>query len=137
MPVAVIQELMTDLCRSTSQQEADAVFNAALASRKRELTSEISTLHRQLQQVAELLDRGTSKDDTPLNDNQHEHALSEQERRCLALMAEGLSTQRLARALDLGDDEAKSIETAIIAKLSANNRFQAIAKAVLLGIVHV
>lgn len=137
MAVAVIQELMSDLCKATSQQEADAVFNAALTSRKRELSAEMSTLHRQLQQVSELLDRGTSKEDPPLNDNQHEQALTEQERRCLALMAEGLSTQRLARALDMKEDDAKAIETSIILKLAANNRFQAIAKAVLLGIVHV
>ncbi|WP_160009455.1 MerR family transcriptional regulator [Rhizobium sp. 18055] len=137
MPVAVIQELMTDLCRSTSQQEADAVFNAALASRKRELSAEMSTLHRQLQQVTELLDRGSPNTEPSLNDNENDRCLTDQERRCLALMAEGLSTQRLARALDLKEDDAKSIEAAIIIKLSSNNRFQAIAKAVLLGIVHV
>jgi DNA-binding transcriptional MerR regulator len=134
MPVAVIQELMNDLCQSASQLEADAVFNAALASRKRELSAEMSTLHRQLQQVTELLDRGG---EALLNDNEDDQCLTDQERRCLALMAEGLSTQRLARALDLKEDDAKSIEAAIITKLSANNRFQAIAKAVLLGIVHV
>lgn len=137
MPVAVIQELMSDLCKSKSQLEADAVFNAAMVSRKRELSAEMSTLHRQLQQVTDLLDRGNPRDERPLNDNEDERCLTEQERRCLALMSEGLSTQRLARALDLKDDEAKAIEMSIITKLSANNRFQAIAKAVLLGIVHV
>jgi DNA-binding transcriptional MerR regulator len=136
MAVAVIQELMNDLRQSTCQREADAVFNTALASRKRELNAEISTLHRQLQQVSELLDRGSPKNEHPFNDNEHEQSLTEQERRCLALMAEGLSTPRLARALDMNDDEAKSIEIAIMQKLGASNRFQAIAKAVLLGIVH-
>lgn len=137
MAVAVIQELMNDLCQSTSQEDADAVFHSALTSRKRELCAEMSTLHRQLQQVSELLEDGNDKDDMPLNDNLSEHALTDQERRCLVLMAEGLSTHRLARALGLKEDEAKSIETAIIGKLRAHNRFQAIAKAVLLGVVQV
>jgi DNA-binding transcriptional MerR regulator len=137
MAVAVIQELMTDLCNSPSQEAADAVFRSALTLRKRELCAEMSTLHRQLQQVSELLEVGNGKDDPPLNDNQLEHALTDQERRCLALMAEGLSTHRLARVLGLKDDEAKSIETAIIGKLGAHNRFQAIAKAILLGVVQV
>ncbi|MBB3963333.1 MerR family transcriptional regulator [Rhizobium metallidurans] len=137
MPVAVIQDLMADLCRSTSQQEADAVFAAALASRKRELTADMSTLHRQLQQVNELLENTAPGDEPPLNDNQHERALTEQEYRCLVLMTEGLSTQRIARTIDIAEDDAKSIEAAIIQKLDANNRFQAIAKAVLLGIVHI
>jgi len=137
MPVAVIQELMADLCRSTSQQDADAVFAAALASRKRELTAEMSTLHRQLQQVTELLENTAPGDEPPLNDNQHERTLTEQEYRCLVLMTEGLSTQRIARTLDLKEDDAKSIEAAIIRKLDTNNRFQAIAKAVLLGIVQI
>ncbi len=52
-------------------------------------------------------------------------------------MTEGLSTQRIARTLDLKEDDAKSIEAAIIKKLDTNNRFQAIAKAVLLGIVQI
>jgi DNA-binding transcriptional MerR regulator len=137
MPVAVIQELMADLCKSTSQQDADAVFAAALTSRKRELTAEMSTLHRQLQQVTELLENAAPGDEPPLNDNQHERALTEQEYRCLVLMTEGLSTQRIARTLDLKEEDAKSTETAIIRKLDTNNRFQAIAKAVLLGIVQI
>jgi len=137
MPVAVIQELMADLCRSTSQQDADAVFAAALASRKREVLSGMSTLHRQLQQVTELLENTAPGDEPPLNDNQHERTLTEQEYRCLVLMTEGLSTQRIARTLDLKEDDAKSIEAAIIRKLDTNNRFQAIAKAVLLGIVQI
>jgi DNA-binding CsgD family transcriptional regulator len=137
MAVAVIQELMNDLCNTVSQEDADAVFRSALASRKRELCAEMSTLHRQLQQVSELLEDETGKDDPPLNDNQSERDLTDQERRCLALMAKGLSTHRLARALGMKVEEAKLIETTIIGKLKAHNRFQAIAKAVLLGVVQV
>ena len=50
-------------------------------------------------------------------------------------MSEGYSTQRIARALDLKHEEARGLEANIILKFHANNRFQAIAKAVLLGIV--
>jgi DNA-binding CsgD family transcriptional regulator len=52
-------------------------------------------------------------------------------------MAEGFSTQRIARALDLKHDEAQALEADIILKFRANNRFQAITTAVLLGIVKV
>lgn len=136
MAVAVIQELMNELCAVESQHTAEAVFRSALAARKRELSAEMSTLHRQLQQVAELLDSNT-EDDGPHNDNAAEQALTDQELRCLALMAEGLSTQKIGRHLDLNESEAKSIEASIITKLRANNRFQAITKAVLLGVVQV
>lgn len=137
MPVAVIQELMTELCGADSQEAAETIFRAALVTRKRELTAELSTLHRQLRQVTDILDHETADDDQPLNDNMNESALTDQESRCLALMAEGQSTQRIARALDLGHEAAQSLEAGIIDKLHANNRFQAIAKAVLLGVVQV
>jgi len=97
----------------------------------------MSTLHRQLQQVGDLLDLDAHGEMPPLNDNEDPDGLSEKERRCLSLMAEGYSTQRIARALSLSHDEARALESAIILKFRANNRFQAIAKAVLLGIVQV
>ncbi|MET3855177.1 MULTISPECIES: MerR family transcriptional regulator [unclassified Rhizobium] len=137
MPIAVIQDLMDELRRARSQDEAEAMFREALGVRKRELTAEMSTLHRQLQQVGDLLDLDAQGDMPPLNDNDDPAGLSDKERRCLSLMAEGYSTQRIARALDLTHDEAKALESAIILKFRANNRFQAIAKAVLLGIVQV
>ncbi|MBB4228969.1 MerR family transcriptional regulator [Rhizobium mongolense] len=137
MPIAVIQELMDELRRATSQEEAEATFQEALAVRKRELTAEMSTLHRQLQQVSDLLDPDASSEIPPLNDNEDQSALSDEELRCLSLMAEGFSTQRIARALDLKHDEAQALEADIILKFRANNRFQAITKAVLLGIVKV
>ncbi|SCW55994.1 DNA-binding transcriptional regulator, MerR family [Rhizobium mongolense subsp. loessense] len=137
MPIAVIQELMEELRRASSQEEAEATFQEALAVRKRELTAEMSTLHRQLQQVSDLLDPDASSEIPPLNDNEDQSALSDEELRCLSLMAEGFSTQRIARALDLKHDEAQALEADIILKFRANNRFQAITKAVLLGIVKV
>ncbi|KQV82084.1 MerR family transcriptional regulator [Rhizobium sp. Root1220] len=136
MAVAVIQDLMKDFRNADSQEAAEGIFNAALMTRKRELTAEMSTLHRQLQQVSDLLDN-RDRDEAQFNDNQNETALTDQESRCLALMAGGLSTHRIARTLDLKDDDAQSLEAGIIRKFSANNRFQAIAKAVLLGVVQV
>ncbi|PKA42930.1 MerR family transcriptional regulator [Rhizobium sullae] len=137
MPIAVIQELMGDLGRAASQEEAEAIFQEALAVRKRELTAEMSTLHRQLQQVSDLLDPDASSEIPSLNDNEDQSTLSDKELRCLSLMAEGFSTQRIARSLDLKHDEAQALEADIILKFRANNRFQAIAKAVLLGIVKI
>ncbi|TCU40122.1 MerR family transcriptional regulator [Rhizobium azibense] len=137
MAIAVIQELMEELRRASSQEEAEAIFREVLAVRKRELTAEMSTLHRQLQQVSDLLDPDASSEIPPLNDNEDQSALSDEELRCLSLMAEGFSTQRIARALDLKHDEAQALEADIILKFRANNRFQAITKAVLLGIVKV
>jgi DNA-binding transcriptional MerR regulator len=135
MPIAVIQELMDELRNADSQEAAETIFREALQVRKRELTAEMSTLHRQLQQVGDLLDYDGSIEEPPLNDNQDSASLTPQERRCLELMAEGYSTQRIARALDLKHDETRDLEAGIILKFRANNRFQAIAKAVLLGIV--
>ncbi len=135
MPIAVIQELMDVLRSAASQEEAESIFREALSQRKRELTAEMSTLHRQLQQVSDLLDYDTSLDLPPINDNRDPASLTDQERQCLELMAEGYSTPRIARALDLKHEEARALEADIILKFHANNRFQAIAKAVLHGIV--
>ncbi|EJJ29003.1 MULTISPECIES: MerR family transcriptional regulator [unclassified Rhizobium] len=135
MPIAVIQELMDVLRSAASQEEAESIFREALSQRKRELTAEMSTLHRQLQQVSDLLDYDSSLDLPPINDNRDPASLTDQERQCLELMAEGYSTQRIARALDLRHEETRALEADIIMKFQANNRFQAIAKAVLLGIV--
>jgi len=135
MPVAVIQELMDVLRGAASQEEAELIFREALSQRKRELTAEMSTLHRQLQQVSDLLDYDSSVDLPPINDNRDPASLTDQQRQCLELMAEGYSTPRIARALDLRHEETRALEADIILKFHANNRFQAIAKAVLLGVV--
>lgn len=135
MPIAVIQDLMADLETATSQEEADSLFLDSLMVRKRELISGLSTVHRQMQQITHLLDKG---DDGNLvgNDNTAEgNGLSHQEIQCLELMAEGLTPARLARNMAMEMDKALAIEAGIIQKFNANNRFQAVAKAVLLGII--
>src|SRR5690349_11400558 len=121
MPIAVIQELMEVLRSAVSQEEAESIFREALSQRKRELTAEMSTLHRQLQQVSDLLEYDSSLDLPPINDNRDPASLTDQERQCLELMSEGYSTQRIARALDLKHEEARGLEANIILKFHANN----------------
>jgi len=137
MPIAVIQELMQELRRAESQEDAEATFREALTVRKRELTAEMSTLHRQLQQVSDLLDSEAGSEIPPLNDNEAKSSLTDEETHCLQLMAEGYSTQRIARALEMKHEETAALEAEIIRKFRSNNRFQAVAKAVLLGLVKV
>ncbi|MGG2476466.1 LuxR C-terminal-related transcriptional regulator, partial [Rhizobium sp. BR5] len=57
------------------------------------------------------------------------------ERKCLELMAEGYAPVRLARALGLSGSDLNALEAKIIGKFNASNRFQAVAKAVLLGVI--
>jgi DNA-binding transcriptional MerR regulator len=134
MPIAVIQELMAELATADSQEEADDIFTDALMIRKRELISSLSTVHRQMQQITHLLDSGEETGDVS-NDNAPANSLSDMEIQCLELMAEGLTPARMARGLGMEAEEAQAFEMQIIRKFSANNRFQAVAKAVLLGIV--
>ncbi|MGK6316000.1 MerR family transcriptional regulator [Neorhizobium sp. DT-125] len=132
IPVAVIQDLMEELAAATSQAEADNIFQSALARRKRELTADISNIHRQMQQIETLL---SGEEETPETSRPAPPPLTDMEKRCLALMAEGYSAPRLARALDLEFETLRAMEDGIIQKLEATNRYQAVAKALLLGIV--
>ncbi|MBR0555178.1 MerR family transcriptional regulator [Ciceribacter sp. L1K23] len=134
MPVAVIQELLEELSGATSQEEADGIFRQALRTRRRELTAALSTIQRQSQQIERLLSDDDDHDDAP---TAHRIAvqLTDLEKRCLELMAEGYTPMRLSRALGLQSDEIAALEERIIRKFDANNRFQAVAKAVLLGVV--
>ena len=134
MPIAVIQDLMADLDACTSQEDADTLFMEALMVRKRELISGLSTVHRQMQQITHLLDQ-SGDDKGAGNDNDPESSLGEIEVQCLELMAEGLTPVRMARALGMDVRDAQALEAEIIRKFSANNRFQAVAKAVLLGVI--
>lgn len=136
MPVAVIQELMEELDGAASQGEADTIFRNALAIRKRELVSSLSTIHRQMQKVTGLLDGDAIRLDLGpgINDNR-QPAFSDAERQCLDLMAEGQGATRIAQAMGMDAETVQAMETAIIAKFSANNRFQAVAKAALLGLI--
>lgn len=135
VPIAVVQELMDELVGAASQEEADELFHAILSRRKRELTADISHIQRQMQQIESLI-AGEAIDDpaqqTPLVASP---SLSDPERKCLALMAEGYSAPRLARTLNLEFDDLRQMEDGIIRKFQATNRYQAVAKALLLGIV--
>jgi DNA-binding transcriptional MerR regulator len=134
MPVAVIQELLEALSGAENQEEADDIFRAAMFARKRELTAQQSTIRRQMQQINELLDFNATHE-IETNDNSPRSHLSPIELRCLSLMAEGYPTSRIARVLEVEPGEVQVMEKDIIGKFNSNNRFQAVAKAVMLGIV--
>ena len=133
MPIAVIQELMGSLATAKSQEEANSLFVDALQIRRRELLASESTIRRQMQQLNNLLE------DNEKAAEEREKAsapyLTEIELKCISLMAEGYATTRLSRVLSIDFDEIVSIEKNIIRKFGANNRFQAVAKAVLLGMI--
>jgi DNA-binding transcriptional MerR regulator len=136
IPVAMIQDLMTVLQGAETQSDADTAFYNALLMRKREMTAELSTLRRQLHQIGTLLPLPDETEaETVSNDNADPAALSELEHKCLTLMVAGYTPMRLARALALQGEELKQLEATIIRKFDAQTRFQAVAKAVLLGIV--
>nr|WP_236774349.1 MerR family transcriptional regulator [Agrobacterium tumefaciens] len=135
--VAAITEIMEKLVRTLSQDEADDIFRAALRQRKRELTAELSTLQRQAHQIEELLVAEDDGDgvDAVERSSARDIALTDTERKCLELMAEGYAPVRLARALGLSGSDLNALEAKIIGKFNASNRFQAVAKAVLLGVI--
>ncbi|NKN36287.1 MerR family transcriptional regulator [Agrobacterium sp. a22-2] len=135
MPVAIIQDLLEELAATVSQEQADEIFRDSLTVRKRELTSGLSTIRRQMQQINGLLAQDDNEPSAPRVDGRDAVSLSALERRCLELMAEGYAPMRLARALQLKNEEITALENEIIRKFDANNRFQAVAKAVLMGVV--
>ena len=135
IPVAVIQELMTTLRDVESQIDADAAFRNTLLTRQSEMTTELSSLRGQMQQIGTLLLPEDDDTEPVTNDNADPATLSDLELRCLALMAEGYTPMRLARALQLKIDELAILEKTIMRKFHAQNRFQAVAKAVLLGLI--
>lgn len=135
VPISVIQDLFETLSTATSKTEANLLFEEAMLARQRELAANLSTLHRQLQQINLLL---TPEDDGGNVSSQvarKRPELDDIEHRCLQLMAEGYSAIRIGRTLELRPDEVQAIERRVAEKLGAQNRFQAVAKAVLLGIV--
>lgn len=130
--LAAIQELMDELSDVRTQDEADALFQRALEARKREITADLSSINRQIQQIRTLIERtdvlaATSADDRP--------TVSDLERRCLILMAEGLSGRDLAERLGIDVAALAKLEENLMEKLGARNRFQAAAKAVMIGIL--
>jgi len=133
MPIAAIQEMMEALDGSTSQAEADELFQAALKARRRELAAQQSILRRQMQRIAELLETGTNEGARgTARESIH---LSPIETECLGLMAEGYPASRIAALMDMDLAAALTLESGIIRKFDANNRFQAVAKAVLAGMI--
>lgn len=136
IPVATIQDIMQKLTEASSQAEADALFHEVLNARKSELAGEISTVRRQIQQISDVMvvennDTETDEDSTDSSEIQ----LNAQERKCLELMAEGYAPVRLARTLGISTDELQKLEACVMEKVSANNRFQAVAKAFMLGVI--
>jgi DNA-binding NarL/FixJ family response regulator len=61
--------------------------------------------------------------------------LTVRERQVLALLAEGLPNKRIAAALDISDQTVKFHVAAIIGKLGASNRTDAVRRAVRKGLV--
>ncbi len=132
MPVAGIQDLMAALDAAGSQSEANQIFETALRSRRRELAAQQSILRRQMQRIAELLENGSGGSADPASGGVH---LSPIESECLGLMAEGHAAARIAQLMEMDITAALALESGIIRKFDAQNRFQAIAKAVLAGMI--
>ncbi|MDO1584433.1 MerR family transcriptional regulator [Rhizobium oryzicola] len=135
VPLSSIQELMTALETAGSQEEADLHFRTLLDTRRRELTSDVSTLHRQIQQIRTLIiDIGNQPQETQRVEARRPD-ISDMERKCLALMVEGYKGRELATALEITEAELEDLEDGLMVKLEAANRSQAAAKAVILGIL--
>lgn len=92
-----------------------------------------------IQQISDVLLTDAAAADTSVSTcdqiEQEDVQLNELEQQCLELMAEGYAPIRLARMLDVSANELQKLETGIMDKLSANNRFQAVAKGFMLGVI--
>ncbi|OCP01735.1 MULTISPECIES: MerR family transcriptional regulator [unclassified Ensifer] len=133
MPIAAILELLTALATTADQPEADRLFREALLARRRELAAQQANLRRQMQRITELLETGDAGGGETDEDG-HIH-LSPIESECLTFMADGYPAPRIAGLMDMDVAAALTLEAGIIRKFGANNRFQAIAKAVLAGMI--
>jgi DNA-binding transcriptional MerR regulator len=132
--IVMIQDLLSELAGAACQAEADGIFTAALQQRKREMTADISQIRRQMQQIETLMSQET---DGRIERSRRDlyPPLAEIEHRCLSLMSDGYSASRIARELGIDLDEISRIEAALITKFEATNRFQAIAKALVAGVI--
>jgi DNA-binding transcriptional MerR regulator len=135
MPIVAIQDLLTELGEVTSQSEANALLKTALEYRKRELIGSQSTIFRQMQQINTLIEENEDNWSDEEKQPPASVALSDLEHQCLTLMAEGYTQIRLARTLQMTPEAVQALEAGIMRKISASNRFQAVAKAVLLGLI--
>ncbi|OKP78001.1 LuxR family transcriptional regulator [Ensifer adhaerens] len=132
MPISTILELLTGLAGTEEQAEADKLFRDALLARRRELAAQQANLRRQMQRITELLEATDGGETT--DEDGHVH-LSPIESECLTFMADGYPAARIAGLMDMDVAAALTLEAGIIRKFGANNRFQAIAKAVLSGMI--
>jgi DNA-binding transcriptional MerR regulator len=135
MAIAQIQELLAELEGSGSQNDSDAILRTALSHRKRELISSESLIRRQMQQVNQLLDTDSPDAEDRGGHDLHPPFLSEFEFECLGLMSEGYTPIRIGNVTGRNIDDVLATEAAIIRKFGTGNRFQAVAKAVLLGVI--
>ncbi|MBB4953281.1 DNA-binding transcriptional MerR regulator [Agrobacterium vitis] len=135
MPIAAIQDLLTELSEVATQAEANMLLTSALEARKRELITSQSTILRQMQQINALIEHREDDDDQAERQPLHSIDLSDLELQCLRLMAEGYTQTRLVRTMQITPEAVQSLEISIMRKISATNRFQAVAKAVLLGLI--
>jgi DNA-binding transcriptional MerR regulator len=135
MAIAQIQDLLSELESSRSQEEADTILRTAMIARKRELVSDESLIRRQMQQVNQLLEHGAPATEETNDNDVRPPFLSEFEFQCLGLMSEGYTPIRIGNATGREVDDILATEAAIIKKFGSTNRFQAVAKAVLLGVI--
>lgn len=134
MPIAEIQDLMEALSVANSQQDAAQIFENALHARKRELAAQQSILRRQMQRISELLESAADGDNQNRATLQPIH-LSPIETKCLGFMAEGYPANRIAMMMDMDLTAVLTLESDIVRKFNGHNRFQAVAKAVLMGFI--
>ncbi len=132
MPIAVVQDLMEQIARAHSQEAVDRIFRRALLVRRRELLAAQSTIRRQMQQISELVGPDAETHDANMDTPPQ---LSQMEREFIGYMADGYTTTRLVRAINMDYDAVLATEKAILEKFGAKNRFQAVAKAIVLGMV--
>jgi DNA-binding transcriptional MerR regulator len=135
MSIAQIQDLFGELEGIQSQDEANSILRNALAARKRELASGESLIRRQMQQVNELLNHGAPAGEETNDNETRPPFLSEFEFECLGLMSEGYTPIRIGNTTGRSIDDILTTEAGIIRKFGSTNRFQAVAKAVLLGMI--
>jgi DNA-binding transcriptional MerR regulator len=137
MPVVQIQDLLLELAATRDQQECDRLFHAALLSRRKELIADESLLRRQMQQISEILSESEEGALHEGNDNRQSSTpfLNASEIDCLKLMAEGYTPLRISNTLKQPLEDILATETHIVRKFGSSNRFQAVAKAVLLGLI--
>ncbi|KQV34586.1 MULTISPECIES: MerR family transcriptional regulator [unclassified Rhizobium] len=133
MPIVAIQELMAALVAATSQEQAAQTFRDAMHAHKRELAAQQSILRRQMQRVSELLE--SAEDGAAERQQVKPIHLSPIELKCVAFMAEGYPATRIAALMNMDLTAVLTLESDIIRKFNGHNRFQAVAKAVLMGFV--